>query len=119
MSGPTFGPGGYPSDETLDLIEKWPHTDFAGLLAFVRSAWEYPEYWKVRGRWHRVVTGGWSGNEDLIGALKSNAVFWAMYWQSSHRGGLYHFKVPVIKKSPTTLSKQTFDALPAEQQVTE
>ena len=38
-----------------------------------------------------ISTGGWSGNEDLIGAMQNNAMLWIMTWVSSRRGGHYTF----------------------------
>lgn len=40
-----------------------------------------------------VYTGGWSGMEELMGAVMSNNAL-AYYWQSTHRGGRYVFEVP-------------------------
>lgn len=41
----------------------------------------------------RLVTGGWSGNEEVIGEIDATW-FGVLYWQSSHRGGLHVFDVP-------------------------
>jgi hypothetical protein len=42
----------------------------------------------------RIATGGWSGMEDLMDAITGN---WRLmyFWESTHRGGLYVFRVPV------------------------
>lgn len=48
----------------------------------------------------RIVTGGWSGNEDVIGVLErglegnSTTMFSMAYWDSSHRGGLHVYRIP-------------------------
>lgn len=44
---------------------------------------------------HRVflTTGGWSGCEDVIGALQDNLVFWHNCWAEHHRGGGWVFEV--------------------------
>jgi len=39
-----------------------------------------------------VSSGGWSGCEDVIGALGENTVFWLMCWRSSRRGGHFEFE---------------------------
>jgi hypothetical protein len=39
------------------------------------------------------VTGGWSGNEDCLGALRSNVMIFALYWESSHRGGMEVYRL--------------------------
>lgn len=40
-----------------------------------------------------LVTGGWSGNEEVISAMKENTMGWIMTWSSSHRGGKYVFEL--------------------------
>jgi hypothetical protein len=88
---PTFTPQGYPTEETLEVIRKWPYQDWDGLWAYVREVWRYPEY--VKGEdVVEISTGGWSGNEEVISALQQNQMFWAMYWHSMTRGGHYVFK---------------------------
>lgn len=84
--------GRYPSDEELARIVAWPVEDCAGLLAFVRSIWNWPEYAWEAGGMIALATGGWSGNEDIIAALQENQMFWILCWQSSHRGGMHWFK---------------------------
>lgn len=39
------------------------------------------------------ITGGWSGNESVITAMKQNPL-WHLLWDSSHRGGKH-----ILKKS--------------------
>lgn len=85
---------GYPEDDELDKISEWPYTDCAGLLEYARSLWRYPEYWNVAEDLHKVSTGGWSGNESIIGAMMKNRMFWQLAWQSSRRGGHYEFVIP-------------------------
>jgi len=86
--------GNYPHEADLKLIADWPHTDLMGLFAFIEERWEYPEYWHVRGRTIRFSTGGWSGNESLVGALQDNRMAWVLCWQSSKRGGHFVFEIP-------------------------
>lgn len=92
----------YPTVEDLDKIAEWPANDFEGLRLFVFKLWHWPEFATVEGGMWRLATGGWSGNEDIINALRDNWRFWIMCWQSSHRGGLYWFKVP---KTPDKTSE--------------
>jgi hypothetical protein len=101
MTEPTFDTDGYPTEETLDVIRKWEYNSergFADLLAYVRGAWKYGDEY-VKGSYggefvykYEMHTFGWSGNEDLIGALKDNTLFWALCWQESRRGGHYKFE---------------------------
>lgn len=89
----------YPHETDIEKIKSWDYRDLTGLLTFVESIWAYAEWgWRRRGRTYRVSTAGWSGNEEIIGALKENFMFWSVCWQSSRRGGHYVFKVPVIKE---------------------
>lgn len=85
---------GYPSEAELDAIINWPAKDCGGLLAHVLKMWHWPNYAIQEGRHYRFSTGGWSGNEDLIGALKQNIVFWSLCWEASRRGGVFEFVVP-------------------------
>lgn len=100
MNEPTFDRDGYPTDETLDAIEAFPIKvdDPSSFLKFVREAWS--DYGSIKEEWRgngtlqvEFVTGGWSGNESIMYAIKSN-VFYPLYWQSSHRGGLHVFIIP-------------------------
>jgi hypothetical protein len=108
----------YPSDTALDLIEHWDliegddgsHEKLYKLLDFVRDLWEYPDRFTMgRLRPHDLFkdkkvrtlylsTGGWSGNESIIGALERNYLFWAMFWYRSQTGGHYWFKIPPRKE---------------------
>lgn len=89
---PTFDAHGYPTDETLEAIRTWPDDDLPGLIAFVRAAWHWPDFWREEDGKHVVSTGGWSGNESLIAALADHTIFWMMYWEESRRGGRYIFR---------------------------
>lgn len=90
---------GYPDDVELERIRRWDPRDLCGLMAFARSLWKWPQYWTMECceedgfELHRAVTGGWSGNEEIISALMENAPAWLMCWQSSHRGGKHMFEV--------------------------
>lgn len=96
MNEPTFDKDGYPTEETLDAIKQWPHTDFDGLMSFCEEAWVYDDYWTRTFNGQRIEahTGGWSGNESIINALGENTVFWLMCWPESKRGGHYVFELP-------------------------
>ena len=45
-------------------------------------------------RFIRFATGGWSGNESVISALRENHLAWALTWRLSTRGGLHIFEYP-------------------------
>lgn len=98
---------GYPTDEALERIKEWGHDEKVGdhfaLMAFIKTFWWYPDWgWaeddykdEVYGnvRRFRISTGGWSGNESIIGAMHENFVFWSMCWHSSRRGGHWEFRL--------------------------
>lgn len=42
----------------------------------------------------RLAPGGWSGNEDIIKALRNNELFWMCYYEEWKRGGLWVFEIP-------------------------
>lgn len=83
---------GYPNEAELEKITAWPHTDFCELMTYVRGLWLYENYFteEDNDKYH-ISTGGWSGHEEIIGALKSNRMFWILCWEQSRRGGHYIF----------------------------
>ena len=104
---PEMDADGYPTAKTLRIIKKWPiKSNFAiqDLLDFCRKAWRYPDYFgKPHGtgieRKVNISTAGWSGNEDIIEALRENRPFWIFCWLESRRGGHYKFLVhPFVKQ---------------------
>lgn len=84
----------YPTEEQLKTIKEFDLTKekVKELLDYVEPIWEYGD-WGFHRTKHRLElhTGGWSGNEDIIGALHQNFLFWSMYWWTSRRGGHYIF----------------------------
>lgn len=112
---PTFDRDGYPTDETLTTIEQWPATDPAGCLQYVRAAWNWPDHVTEQlkpgehliiqppknTRHLRFVTGGWSGNESLLGALEANRIITMLTWRLSTRGGVHIYEVPNWKHNHT------------------
>jgi hypothetical protein len=106
MTGPTFDADGYPTEDTLDAITSWPHQDVNGCLDFCRQAWHWPDFTsdvltpceasvlhaEKYERHVRFATGGWSGNEAIIGALQANQMVNALCWRLSAVGGLHIFR---------------------------
>lgn len=103
---------GYPTDDTLRAIETWPWQDIEGLFKLIRELW-WIKGWGVTDtlteaekevchddihstlqpcRYLRFATGGWSGNESLIHALRRNHIVWSTTWVLSARGGLHIFR---------------------------
>ena len=88
----------YPTDFELKKIQKWDYKKFIKLMEYVETLWAYPEWGFMRSyegtaQFIALSTAGWSGNEEIIGALQENGIFWSLCWESSRRGGHYLFKV--------------------------
>ena len=102
----------YPEDRELEKIENWVISstqDCMDLMDIVKSLWSYPNYFSMTYKSgvgknpvfkFNLSTGGWSGNESIIGALQKNYMFWALTWFSSQRGGHYVFEVKHKPKHP-------------------
>lgn len=90
----------YPTAEALKAIETWtPGPEWSGtkpwlpLLDLMKEFWNQ-HYGVIRPEptgGTAFVTGGWSGNEDIIAALEANEVAYMMLWLSVHRGGKHVF----------------------------
>lgn len=105
IKDPELDESGYPTEETLETIRNWKYnndTKFVDLLEYVNKAWHWNDFMQMRevsrGEDQDVyeytcITGGWSGNEDLIEAMHKNPMFWAFCWRESHRGGKHVFEV--------------------------
>ena len=90
----------YPTEELLAAIKDWHYEKgYLNLIELCKDAWNdcgSVEISAPEGPSSVVckfVTGGWSGNEDIIGALMENHIFWMLCWQESKRGGVHTFKV--------------------------
>lgn len=100
---------GYPTEDALELIERWHFNDAEGWFVYIRSIWwsadwgwkekEEPHEYKENTMVHRyhVSTGGWSGNESIIRAMQDNHMMWHLNWVQSRRGGHYIFELKEIK----------------------
>lgn len=106
MKEPTFDSAGYPTDDTLEEIENWEiktAQDAIDLMEYVGQAWYYPHYWRVERGWfnaqgkkevHYIFsTGGWSGNESLVGAMEQNLMLNILGPWSWQRGGHYEYRL--------------------------
>ena len=92
----------YPDESDLKQIREWDAIkDPFGLIEFIESVTWTPD-WCIEITGKRVKrfefhTAGWSGNEDIIDALRDNPLFFAIYWEKTHKGGHYYFKVRKLK----------------------
>jgi hypothetical protein len=98
---------GYPTEEQIERIKSWPYQDPTGWFAFIKSSgnywpnadWGWDERDDIEGlfkkpvRVYEISTGGWSGNEEIIGAMQSNQMLWLLTWHQMRRGGHYTFMV--------------------------
>jgi len=86
----------YPSKEELDKIRKWKDVFGEGakkLIDYIEDLWWYSDEGVERkGKTLKLHTLGWSGNEDIIDALRQS-YFWLLYWEKTERGGHYTFKL--------------------------
>lgn len=99
----TFDVDGYPTDEFLDRLPRFTGTpgELVEGLVPVFEPYGSVDVERVPVVAHGpigcyrvgMVTGGWSGNEAVVAALKDTS-FWHLWWQSSTRGGLHRFEVP-------------------------
>lgn len=93
------------SEIDLDAIRKWDESDFAGLMEYIEQFWRYADcgYWELKDNHYFISTAGWSDNEEIIGAMMDNQIWWFMYWRASIRGG--HYEFAPIGESTKTLFK--------------
>lgn len=91
-TGPEFDADGYPTETTLDRIRTWPLNE-PGLWDFVKQCWQYPDCFRRDPGGITLITLGWSGNENIVQALRDNTVFHSLCWQSSERGGTHRYNV--------------------------
>ncbi len=94
---------GYPTRNELLKINRWDAIhDPRGLLEYVQTIW-WPDGGLVRISGKRVLrvemhTGGWSGNEEIVGHLEKT-MLWRAWWQSSVRGGHEYLVVRPFAKA--------------------
>ena len=98
---------GYPTEEWLQYIKNYKPDESLPLLTFVEkvlidgwymSDWGFILHKKHKGkRKLELHTGGWSGNEETIAAIKEN--MWLTHFQMRYVmwriGGHYYFEVSV------------------------
>lgn len=88
-----------PADEAdLNLLRNtkvFTIADFDKFVAILKEMFQpYGRVWEEEGKL-MIATGGWSENEAAMDALQDNALFWAMFWEASRRGGLFIFRRPI------------------------
>lgn len=104
MSNEYLDEDGCPTDEALNKISQWDYNDLGGWMDFIHSLWhmktmvwhsehKFDEDWDHWYTEYRASTGGWSGNESIIEAMKQNKLLWHTIWFVSRRGGHYIFRI--------------------------
>jgi len=113
---------GYPSEDFLKYVENFDcmKDDVRILIDALEGEWWSPEWGFHRTKLKNVFkdvgwgppsaceegddtlalelhTGGWSGNEDILRALKKNQWFHMLYWEMSRRGGHECFRFNQLK----------------------
>jgi len=85
----------------LTRLQKWPlPKDVMGFLDCLKGSWN-SDYGSIIIKGKKVLrvelhTGGWSENEEVIGALQ-HSMFWVFYWAKSVRGGHYYFRIRLTR----------------------
>lgn len=73
MDAEDFDADGYPTDYALNKIKTWSCDDVKGLFDYIEYLWKWPSGVEKFSTTNKIIvkliTGGWSGNEDIIGAL--------------------------------------------------
>lgn len=99
---------GYPDSSILRKIKNWNGKDVWKMIGWIRDAWnmtygnisiETKNITTSKPMKLTLVTGGWSGNEDIMRAICKNPYFDALYWQKSERGGLHEYKIYEVKEN--------------------
>ena len=105
---------GYPTEQALEVVEKWHWDDAKGWFKFIEELWAYHDFgWKEKVEPHEqqgfkgyenrmayryyISTAGWSGNESIIRAMQRNDLMWHLNWVQSRRGGHYIFELKEFK----------------------
>lgn len=89
---------GYPTDRAIACIRNWPIENLGVLYEQVVCPIFESRYGQCRieqtpGHVRvTLITGGWSGNEEVIGTLQQNPG-WGLSWERSERGGLHVLRV--------------------------
>lgn len=90
----------YPTPESVQKLEDWEGelSEIPAVLGAIADYFERSGYGRAtrRGRTWRFATGGWSGCEEVIGAIPHFVRMVA--WESTHRGGVHVYRMPEIKK---------------------
>jgi hypothetical protein len=90
---------GYPDETILKQIENWDGKDSKEMIRWIYEAWNH-DYGSITKKYinpaqtiYTLITGGWSGNEEVMSAITKNLLFDGLFWKRSERGGLHVYEV--------------------------
>ncbi len=86
---------GYPTEEELNNLKLYcAALNIEAIRMHLSCIWWIPDWGlNIDGEDWELHTGGWSGNEEIIGAMKGT-IFWSICWTKSTRGGHHYFNIP-------------------------
>jgi hypothetical protein len=102
----------YPTDEQLQRIREWPGHRLQSWFTYIQEAgnyWPNDDYWHQEDGVYHISTGGWSGNESIVDAMRENFACWSQTWESHRRGGHYVFRLPLKSVSQPVLQEGAGD----------
>lgn len=97
---PVIDIDGYPTDETVEFLSSYKNfTDVKEAMDFALKALEKLPYATIKkeNNYIYIATGGWSGCEDILRAMKSNLYFSHLLIATLSGGGYYY--VDLSKKN--------------------
>jgi hypothetical protein len=103
MNEPVIDIDGYPTDETVEFLENWKNfKDAKEAMEFALKALKKLCYATVKqeNNYIYIATGGWSGCEDIIRAMKKN-FYCSNLLIASLSGGGYYYADPFIDNLKT------------------
>jgi len=91
---------GYPDTESLNRLETFQPDDVMEYVKLIEENWWAPDWgfkiFKIKGRdFLSLHTAGWSGNEEVIRAIKKNLFVYRL--QIERIGGHYLFELEYLK----------------------
>ena len=95
-----FDNDGYPTQEALLEVSRFDSVkDIDGYMNLIKSLWSYPDRFVLNDSELYLSTGGWSGNESVIAAMKENFFFFIAHTKWI-RGGHFWFSLKGFKPTP-------------------
>lgn len=94
-----FDEDGYPTQEALAKVVRYDAiADIDGFLKLIQSLWSYSDRFVIKDDELYMSTGGWSGNESVIEAMKQTYFFRFAHTEWK-RGGHFWFSLEGFKRN--------------------